>query len=292
MDTNLLSYLAGLTDADGSIYITLVKKIKSYRPTLSICNADHKLIFFLKSIFGGSIYVRNKDKDKWKLNYAWKVSLNKALRIIKLLLPYLKIKKAQAEIAILANGLKNSPKIESLRKKCCRLNARGEKAIKQTKIKRELCFDKDDLFYSYLAGLIDADGSISICSHGKLRQFISSVYLYSCNFLPIKILTDNFGGSFRLKKTGAARNNPNWRGCYEWRLIKKKADEFIEKLLPYLRIKKRQAKLVMKLRCLKNKHTAAFRRWNKSANDEILRNCLIIKNKCIKLNKRGKLCQI
>lgn len=100
----LYSYLAGLFDGEGTIRINAGKNIKSYTnirysPAIAIGMSDEKVMKLISKTFGGKIHkecVLNR-----KTMYRWGTSgRKKVLKIVKTLLPYLKVKKPQALLII------------------------------------------------------------------------------------------------------------------------------------------------------------------------------------------------
>ena len=104
-----LGYLAGLIDGEGTISIQnlFTRKQKNYLSyqqknlRVGIVNTNIEVLLWIASVFGGSVCKRGvKNKEKHKMGYFWCVSNRKAEEIINLVMPYLKIKKMQAEIGI------------------------------------------------------------------------------------------------------------------------------------------------------------------------------------------------
>lgn len=104
-----LAYIAGLFDGEGSIgiYLNQSKKTKEgiklshYRLQCAVMLTDEFLIHLLQMHFGGEFYIyTRRDKPIWRIVYRWSVNSKKALDFLETIIPYLKIKKPQAEIAI------------------------------------------------------------------------------------------------------------------------------------------------------------------------------------------------
>jgi hypothetical protein len=100
-----LAYIAGFLDGEG--WITLYKskdisrkKYPRFEYQVGICNNNKGVINWLYDTFGGSIRTRNKQNLKWQDNYLWKLSSNQASDFLKLILPYMRLKNNQAELAI------------------------------------------------------------------------------------------------------------------------------------------------------------------------------------------------
>lgn len=98
MNKITLSYLAGFFDGEGSINITTRKrKHFAVEHTLSIAigQKDGKTLDWIKDEFGGNIHTVKRDGT-----YFWYTSNQKAYEVLKILYPYLKYKKHQAELAL------------------------------------------------------------------------------------------------------------------------------------------------------------------------------------------------
>lgn len=103
----VLAYAAGILDGEGCICIVRKRisggpnhgKIQNYFMTVVISQKDGKLMDWLVGNFGGSVYMHFKStKTGW--THEWSLNHNKAADFLKSLLPFLVLKKRQAEIAI------------------------------------------------------------------------------------------------------------------------------------------------------------------------------------------------
>jgi len=103
----LLAYTAGIIDGEGSIGIyshrTKSKKGYTYDLIVSVWNTNEWLIRWLKMSFGGSTgpVPWYKEQPRWKTRLKWAVYHDKAADFLELILPYLQLKRPQAELAIL-----------------------------------------------------------------------------------------------------------------------------------------------------------------------------------------------
>jgi hypothetical protein len=91
---------------------------------------------------------------------------------------------------------------------------------------------------AYVAGLMDGEGSI-----GFTRSRSAMVPRISITNTDIEVLEDiktAFGG--RIQKL--TRGKDNWKTAYAWILNNSKAVDFVEKIEPWLRIKKEQVWLL------------------------------------------------
>lgn len=94
----MLSYLAGFFDGEGSINI-LKRLRKNFSPehtlTVAIGQRDGETLDWVKDSFGGNIHLVKRDNS-----YFWYCSNKKALDFLKEVLPFLRYKKPQAELAV------------------------------------------------------------------------------------------------------------------------------------------------------------------------------------------------
>ena len=98
-----LAYTAGFFDGEGCISITKrknkTKKGFSYQLFVSVWSTDEWIIQWLEMQYGGSTLCRSAH-DNRKAIWKWCLSSNKACPFLSLILPYLNLKRPQAEIAI------------------------------------------------------------------------------------------------------------------------------------------------------------------------------------------------
>ncbi len=91
----LYAYLAGILDGEGCITIYHEKKFKTtYILSVTVAMRCPHAIKLFKDEFGGSQCLRSSGV------LAWTIRSNKALFLLKQLLPYLVVKKKQAEVGI------------------------------------------------------------------------------------------------------------------------------------------------------------------------------------------------
>jgi hypothetical protein len=116
------SYIAGFTDGEGYIAVNKIKSktVKSnngytYRPCIKIANTNREIMEWFKNSFGGSLYV-NTSRNKYghKTSYEWSLRDKSSAEFIKKIYPYLKIKKRQAEIAIIVAKHKENHKYNQI----------------------------------------------------------------------------------------------------------------------------------------------------------------------------------
>lgn len=99
-----IAYIAGIIDGEGCISIWRRHRVKSsdvYYTAIcvSMGMTSEWMIRWMQMLFGGSVY-KNKRHPLHKDSWQWNVRNERAMEMIKLILPYLKLKRGQAELAI------------------------------------------------------------------------------------------------------------------------------------------------------------------------------------------------
>lgn len=104
-----LAYAAGIIDGEGSIGIARhssksCKRGYSLELCVQVTSSDEWLCTWLKFAFGGSLShsINSADNPMWH----WIIGARKASEFLKLILPYLKLKHSQAELAIIFQSAK------------------------------------------------------------------------------------------------------------------------------------------------------------------------------------------
>ena len=107
---------------------------------------------------------------------------------------------------------------------------------------------------AYLAGIIDGEGTIRIggakCNEkNRNTRYYASISVGMTDKAVIQLLVETFGSKMRIERVRI----PNRKDVYRWGTSGNIAvPRIIEKLLPYLIIKKQQAELVLQF-CIKGK---------------------------------------
>jgi hypothetical protein len=100
------AYLAGIVDGEGSIMLIHVKpkpgvrKWENWNLVISISNTDKRLIDYLVKNFPEGHVFTVEGTGNNRTHYQWKVSSKKALRLLRNVYPYLKLKQKQADVAL------------------------------------------------------------------------------------------------------------------------------------------------------------------------------------------------
>jgi hypothetical protein len=102
------------------------------------------------------------------------------------------------------------------------------------------------VLYSYLAGIIDGEGTIRIGFSNKdsrgnpTKFYYASISVGMTDYKVIKLLADTFGSNVREERVLGRKLMYRW-GTSGNKIVPK----ILEKIIPYLIVKKRQAELVM-----------------------------------------------
>ncbi|HEY5631631.1 MAG TPA: LAGLIDADG family homing endonuclease [Nitrososphaeraceae archaeon] len=97
------SYIAGFIDGEGSIFISCTKrksKWLDYSPMLCITNSNKEVLEWIKKMLDRGVITKSSTRKniKWKTCYSYIKNGVGLLPILNLIIPYLKVKKKQAEL--------------------------------------------------------------------------------------------------------------------------------------------------------------------------------------------------
>ncbi|MHA1627255.1 MAG: LAGLIDADG family homing endonuclease [Candidatus Asgardarchaeia archaeon] len=93
-----VAYIAGFFDGEGSIFIS--KSKKQYFLTVSISNTNLHVLEEVQKIIGGNISKSPDNRENSSELFKLRLYCNEAKKFLEKILPYLKIKKEQAKLAI------------------------------------------------------------------------------------------------------------------------------------------------------------------------------------------------
>ncbi len=122
--TEKLIYLAGFIDGEGCLTTSKTNQNGRYRPQLRVASTDRPIVEWIKRWFGVNYYVNSPRTGQTKESYEWVLSTNQAIDLIRVLMPYLKIKKAEAVIFVSFCGV-DVPTSQRLAGKLSALKRRG-----------------------------------------------------------------------------------------------------------------------------------------------------------------------
>jgi hypothetical protein len=109
VEPTTLAYLAGVVDADGSISVrkstykmrvTGDAKQPVYFARVKVGQVEPQAVDLLKATFGGTVFQSAAHSRNGRPFHLWEIHSNKAAVALQAMLPYLRIKRAQAENAI------------------------------------------------------------------------------------------------------------------------------------------------------------------------------------------------
>ena len=115
----LVAYLAGAIDSDGTIGVkksTYAMRIThdcaqpTYSERLALRQVTPEIPVLLHETFGGSLYVTKPSTTHGKELLSWSITDAKAATCLRAILPYLRVKKRQAENALELRGIKDHSK--------------------------------------------------------------------------------------------------------------------------------------------------------------------------------------
>jgi len=113
---------------------------------------------------------------------------------------------------------------------------------------------------SYLAGYIDGEGYLGIIPNYKKSSYTAKLKIASVNKEIIDWLKDSYGGSIWKRKF-----TDNSKDAYSWTLEGKNLLPLLEKVKPYLKLKGKQAELLIR----KEKIKRDMHQYNKGARSGI-----------------------
>lgn len=104
-----LAYTAGIIDGEGSISLLRgeSRPVQYFGLAVQVGSTTEWLLLWLESEYGGHIYKFNGNRPKSKPAWKWRINGKFALEFLELIVPYLHIKKPQAELAIKFQSRKN-----------------------------------------------------------------------------------------------------------------------------------------------------------------------------------------
>jgi len=95
----MIEYAAGFFDGEGCVNCSSGRKNSPFIRIL-VVNTNLEVLKVFQNFWGGDINKNYKPKEHWKQAYTWRLSHKSALKFLSDILPYLIVKKEQAELAI------------------------------------------------------------------------------------------------------------------------------------------------------------------------------------------------
>jgi hypothetical protein len=145
MDMNC-AYVAGLIDGEGCIHLDVDRRHSTYRARVTVGMTEPALsvLTALKEEWGGTLYQMRAANARWAAAWTWHLTGPPAVRLLRAIQPYLRIKCEQAAAALeveavrdslpsQANGHKRwnpgaSAQCQEIKTRMHRMNAKGPRA--------------------------------------------------------------------------------------------------------------------------------------------------------------------
>ena len=264
---NNLAYFAGIMDGDGSF--SLCKKIEKegnsplYYPLIQLSTTNFCLIDMLQKTFGGAVNTRAAYNDKnnisHKTSQRWSLQKrNKCLPFLIEIVDFLSVKKERAQFLI--DFINNNPFKRGSNKifdeiiknrdvayiKMQSFNKGIQSLFFKFPVRRKTT--DDTIFWNYAAGLMDTDGSFCLKRERSYYSPVISLSMIDHRAL-YRLIKNCEWGNICHVKANTSRNLHSYRYniCSLDEAIK-----FLERIIPYLRLKTEQAKILYDF-CLKKK---------------------------------------
>lgn len=188
-------------------------------------------------MFGGKVHERKVPTyDRSQRRWQWSLYATKAARFLKMISPYLVVKKEQAELSIQLQrhvNLCNYAKQEELRKQITYISHNREIPVKRDE--PFSIYNLSDTDLSLLAGYIDSEGCITTNNTVSLQISNRS-----------RLFTDKLvslcGGKIYIYDRGKKGTDATWAVCG------KKAKHLLRDVYPFLRQKRDQAYVALRMK--------------------------------------------
>lgn len=253
MEKKAWPYMAGIMDAEGSISVSISRKSSGYECfnlSIQLTNTNRRLMDWVVSNFGCSVCteVKKNSFSPGSKVFRWSVYGRENQEAFLLgVIPYLIIKKKQGMLGLdflrLGRGDNDKRRVLWETMKCLNLQ--------DVEVPNFLPKTEANKRSAYVAGYLDGDGTI--CGTYVRGMNISIV---STDFIIIKWLLANYGGKFY---TRVRSDRGTVKPIHQWFLTgSKNKEQFLLSTIPYLILKKSQAKLL--LECLRLRKQDPFGR--------------------------------
>lgn len=257
----MYSYAAGAIDGDGAVYLVKEKQGNRicYIPFVQLVKKFGTLIQSFKDDFGGIVgSLKPKLPHHAPLHY-WRLKgVQNCEEFLSKISNFLVYKKERAEV--LSEYIKNNPfkrgfiltneQLADREKYHVKITVMNDDAytknicmVKQTSIN-----SNDEAFWSYMAGIMDTDGSFSVKrqkGHAETKnlRYMPQIQMSMASLDVINHIRKNctYGTVCVVKNKSCARGFH-----YAWSIGKKEdSADFVKRIIPYLKEKKEQALVLL-----------------------------------------------
>lgn len=271
-----MAYAAGILDGDGSFGIGKLstKANPLYFPVIQFTNWRRELVDFLQSNFGGTIVttkgIVKKDGSIGHPIYRWRLRSRENVKpVLERIIPFLKIKQGRANLLLefinkmpFARGQILSNEI---------LVARERYYLKMINYNDWTNFDNnittklakinsdDEVFWSYIAGLMDTDGSFSVKkqvqnkgTHVVNPRYLPVISVSMADTRAINYIRENCSlGKVYIPKNKSCSMGFHYQfGIY----TKNECVKFLNRVIPFLKSKTKNAQILLMF-CEKSQNT-------------------------------------
>ena len=302
----IMAYAAGIIDGHGSFSI-IKQKTKAnpvYYALLQVNSWRKVIIHFLKAEFGGSVSTiapfAKKDGSNGHPLYRWRIQSRKDVQsVLEKVMPYLKMKSNRARLLLRFIGETTVVRGKALSDDELILRERFYVDMIQSNdwmsfdntltAKLSKVISEDQVFWSYVAGLIDTDGSLVIKRklHKKGTFFKNPQYspvtsIYTAETASINYIRQNFPlGRLHISKSEFYSGSGF---LYRYGIYnRKECAEFLKRIIPFLRAKKEHAEILLNF-CENSVNTASCQDGTLSRELEFRHDCYV---KLVNLNRYG-----
>jgi hypothetical protein len=262
----IMAYLAGVMDGDGSFSIGKLPAPAAplYFPLLQ-CNTWRSFIFLLKEKFGGTLFKDKhhicKDGSKGHALIRWRLRSQKnVLPVLEKIIPFLQIKKERAQF--LKEFIEKNPFVRGQILSLSIIEDRERDYLKMIQFNEwKQCHQKitqflakgmseDTLFWSYMAGLMDTDGSFALKKQVQNKgtdvknpRYLPVISLSMTDTRAINYLRENCNvGKLYIPKNKSTNAGFHYQfGIY----TKNECMEFLKRVIPFLHSKKENAQILL-----------------------------------------------
>ncbi len=156
MDLTVYAYLAGAMDSDGSIGIRRSTygarhgdgRQATYSERICLKQVTEEIPNLLRDTFGGSLMLQGPSVTRGRPLYYWEATNKVASEALLAMLPFLRVKRAQAENCLLLRASKNLPRAEThtLRDAALSRTGTGEHMIRRMEVSVETIRLRESLY--------------------------------------------------------------------------------------------------------------------------------------------------
>lgn len=254
------AYFAGFIDGDGTLNISFQPDsdgYRNYRAEFKAYNTYLPVLKWMVHHFGGTWYFNREANEKHKAGYIWSPQGAKHTdRILSFIEPYLQVKKLECELIrsyLALDGKKNPNERWRLYLLCKQQKDRNSVTTDTLDFS-----DKPNLVNAYFAGLLDAEGTITIKKRDEEwgSHYVVEISGTNTHEPIMRAWQSYYGGSIYPRKRGSDRQ---WQ--FDWAIYGKEHQEkFLLKMLPYLIVKRHQANTVLQFLRMNGGHDNLKRR--------------------------------